>query len=160
MLATLNGFSVLVCIVCYNIVTVAWNGSNITGPVLIYHDELVVDNCTNGTLICTSQDQYRVGWHNAVGTLIGGGDFEQIRTECEEYPSVSRLSITREVSRSDAPANGLWTCRLNGEASAPTPFPVGIYEKGKYIIACQLTVVYNTYNIINAECFVPNRQIL
>ena len=47
-----------------------WNGTSITGPVLIYQDELVVDDRTsptatptrNGTLICTSQDQHRVGW--------------------------------------------------------------------------------------------------
>ena len=122
-----------------------WNGTNITGPVLIYHDELVVDDrasptatpTMNGTLICTSQDQARVGWHIARGSLIHEdeitGDFRQTRTGSGVTPSVSRLSVNGEnVSRDDDGANGLWTCRLNGDCCAPFPFPVavGLYGRG------------------------------
>ena len=122
--------------------TVTWNGASITGPVLIYQDELVVDNrasptatpTRNGTLTCTSQDQHRVGWHLPGATSIredGTGDFRQIRTGSGVTPSVSRLSVNSEdVSRDDATTNGLWTCRLNGEFSEPTPIPVGIYGRG------------------------------
>ena len=66
---------------------VTWNGTSITDPVLIYQDKLVVDDHastpTRGTLICTSQDQHRVGWHNARGSSLledGTDDFRQIRT--------------------------------------------------------------------------------
>ena len=116
-----------------------WNGTNITGPVLIYQDELVVDDhatpTRNGTLTCTSQDQHRVGWHLPGGTAIhedATGDFRQIRTGSGVTPSVSRLSADREdVSRDDATTNGLWTCRLNGNATVPTSIPVGIYGRGR-----------------------------
>ena len=122
------------------VVTVTWNGTSITGPVLIYQDELVVDNrasptatpTRSGTLKCTSQDQQRVGWHLPDGTSIcedGTGDFRQIRIGSGVTPSVSRLSVNREdVSRDDDSTNGLWTCRLNGESSVS--IPVGIYERG------------------------------
>ena len=50
--------------------TVTWNGTTITGPVLILQDELIRDNRTNplatamdGTVICRSENQTQVGWH-------------------------------------------------------------------------------------------------
>ena len=119
-----------------------WNGTNITGPVLIYQDELVVDDrasptatpTRNGTLTCTSQDQHRVGWHNAGGSSLLEGVtavLRQIRTGSGVTPSVSRLSVTIEgISDDDDSNNGLWTCRLNGESGVPTPIPVGIYSRG------------------------------
>ena len=115
-------------------VTVTWNGTSITGPVLIYQDELVVDNSTdttttNGTLLCTSQDQAGVDWYSPAGVSISGtGNFRQINLKTDSE-SVSRLSANREdVSNDGDGANGLWTCRLNG--SAPIPIPVGIYSRG------------------------------
>ena len=55
-----NGSFMLVCIY---IVTVTWNGTTITGPVLIFQDELVRDDRTDvlatprdGTLICRSEN--------------------------------------------------------------------------------------------------------
>ena len=121
--------------------TVTWNGTSITGPVLIYQDELVVDDSTsptatptrNGILECTSQNQHRVGWHLPRAGLISDnaatGDFRQIRTGPGVTPSVSRLSVGREdVSSNDATDNGLWTCRLNGAFNGS--FPVGIYSRG------------------------------
>ena len=44
---------------------------------------------------------------------------------------MSRLSVNREdVLLNSDTTNGLWTCRLNGESSVPTPIPVGIYARG------------------------------
>ena len=122
--------------------TVTWNGTAITGPVLIYQDELVVDNradpeaspVRDGTLICRSEDQVQVGWHlpGGRGVFQFSGDFRQTKTDSTATPSVSRLSVSSEdVSRDDYQTNGLWTCRLNGHATTPTPVAVGIYGRGK-----------------------------
>ena len=128
--------------------TVTWNGTNITGPVLIYQDELIDDRSSptaspnNGILICTSQDHHRVGWHLPGADSISEaatGDFKQTRTGSGVTPSVSRLSVNKkDVSRDDAITNGLWTCRLNGNFRAPVPIPVGIYDRGRgeWLEAC------------------------
>ena len=126
--------------------SVTWNGTVITGPVLIYQDELVVDNradpeaspVRDGTLICRSENQAQVGWHlpgkkevSDSSSSTGTGDFRQTRTNSTATPSVSRLSVNREdVSRNESQTNGLWTCRLNQKASDPTAISVGIYGRG------------------------------
>ena len=59
-------------------VTVTWNGTTITGPVLIFQDELVRDDRTNvlatpvmdGTVICRSENQAQVIWHLANGSFV------------------------------------------------------------------------------------------
>ena len=117
--------------------TVTWNGAAITGPVLIYQDELVVDNSDidatpvrNGTLICRA-NQAQVRWHLPNGDAVSTtstGDIMQTRTSSIATPSVSRLSTNNEdVSRDDNISNGLWTCRLDGNGTDPTPVSVGIY---------------------------------
>ena len=46
-------------------------------------------------------------------------------------PSLSRLTVnTEDLNRHEAIVNGLWTCRLNGNATSPTPVAVGIYARG------------------------------
>ena len=121
-------------------VTVTWNGITITGPVLIFQDELVRDDRTNvlatpvdGTLICRSENQAQVGWHLANGNIVQGSTtndhFRQRRTSSSATPSVSRLTTNRpDEALTSAAANGLWTCRLNGASS--TAVPVGIYARG------------------------------
>ena len=121
-------------------VTVTWNGTTITGPVLIFQDELVRDDRTNvlatpmdGTVICRSENQAQVGWHFASGALISTGSttnhFRQRRTSSSATPSVSRLTTnTPDEALTSATANGLWTCRLN--AVIGTAVPVGIYARG------------------------------
>ena len=121
-------------------VTVTWNGTTITGPVLIFQDELVRDDRTNvlatpvdGTLICRSENQARVGWQFANGVLVQvpspDNHFSQRRTSSSATPSVSRLTTNRpDETLTSARANGLWTCRLNGSPS--TAVPVGIYARG------------------------------
>ena len=126
--------------------TVTWNGTTITGPVLIYQDELVRDDRTNvlatpvdGTLICRSENQAQVGWHFAPTSTTGTGGlvqtstssnhFRQRRTSSSATPSVSRLTTNRpDEALTSAAANGLWSCRLN--AGFSTTVPVGIYARG------------------------------
>ena len=121
-------------------VTVTWNGTTITGPVLIFQDELVRDDCTNvlatpldGTVICRSENQAQVGWHSAIGVFESPtsttNHFRQRRTSSSATPSVSRLTTNTPIeANTSAAANGLWTCRLNGGIS--TAVPVGIYARG------------------------------
>ena len=126
---------------CTFTVTVTWNGTTITGPVLIFQDELVRDDRTNplatprdGTVICRSENQTQVGWHfapiyNANGVLVSTSSttnhFRQRRTSSSATPSVSRLTTNRpDKALTSAAANGLWSCRLNGLGI--TAVPVGI----------------------------------
>ena len=122
-------------------VTVSWNGTTITGPVLIFQDELVRDDRTNvlatpvrdGTVICRSENQAQVGWHFANGVLLSTAsttnNFRQRRTSSSATPSVSRLTTNRpDEALTSAVANGLWTCRLSHSIS--TAVPVGIYARG------------------------------
>ena len=120
---------------------VTWNGTAISGPVLIYQDELVVDdrnNVTgapiNGTLECRSEDQTRADWRTPTGNPVSMDTdigFREIMTSLEEIPSVSRLTALMENTRHfGALYNGLWTCRLNQSRSSPIPVPVGIYIRG------------------------------
>ena len=121
--------------------TVTWNDTTITGPVLIYQDEIIPDNRDNvqtdppldGTLICRHETQAQVGWHFANGQALSDtsitNHFRQRRTGITATPSVSRLTTNQE----DQPlenviANGLWTCRLDGDFSSA--IPVGIYVRG------------------------------
>ena len=120
-------------------VTVTRNGTTITDPVLIYQDEIIRDDRTNvlatpldGTLICRSENQSRVGWHFANGRALSTSSdfhFRQRRTGAGVTPSVSRLSTNRPNQvDTRALANGLWTCRLNRNVIGAVP--LGIYVRG------------------------------
>ena len=121
------------------IVTVSWNGTTITGPVLIFQDELVRDDRTNvlaiprdGTVICRSDNQATTSWQFAngveVSTVSTTNHFRQRRTVTKTTPSVTRLTTNRpDEALTSAAANGLWTCRLNGRLG--TAVPVGIYAR-------------------------------
>ena len=116
-----------------------WNGTTITGPALIFQDELVRDDRTDvlatpldGTLICRSENMATIGWYFANGGTVSTTSdfhFRQRQTGTGVTPSVSRLS-TNQPTQVDtrALANGLWTCRLNEGASGAVP--VGIYARG------------------------------
>ena len=122
------------------IVTVTWDGTTIIGPVLIFQDELVRDDRTNvlvtpmdGTVVCRSENQAQVGWHLANGGFVSTtsttNHFRQRRTSTSATPSVSRLTTNRPgEALTSAAANGLWTCRLNGNFF--TAITVGIYARG------------------------------
>ena len=121
-------------------VTVTWNGTDITSPVLIFQDELVRDDRTNvlatpvdGTVICRSENQAQVGWHLANGQTVQASTtnnhFRQRRTSSSATPSVSRLTTNRpDETLTSAAANGLWTCQLN--VNRTIAVPVGIYARG------------------------------
>ena len=128
---------------CYYfyIVTVTWNGTTITGPVLIYQDELIADDRDNvetdpplnGTLICRHETQAQVGWHFANGQALTSSrtdfHFRQRRTGTSATPSVSRLTTNQpDDPLENVIANGLWTCRLDGDSN--DAIPVGIYIRG------------------------------
>ena len=136
-------------------VNVTWNGTTITGPVLIFQDELVRDDRTNvlanpmdGTVICRSENQAQVGWHLANVSIVQGSTtnnhFNQRRTSSSATPSVSRLTTNRpDEALTSAAANGLWSCQLS--ASISTAVPVGIYARRggeKYftwfLLACKI----------------------
>ena len=127
-------------------VTVTWNGTTVTGPVLIFQDELDRDDRSNvlatprdGTVICRSENQASVGWNSANGVLISPtsttNHFRQRRTSSSATPSVSRLTTNRpDQALLSGAFNGLWTCQLNGDLNGAVP--VGIYARGGGEIRC------------------------
>ena len=127
------------------VVTVTWNGTRITGPVLIYHDEIIVDPGPTysvgdigapGALVCTSETTARASWRRADhaffsdvdGGAISATVLNQIRTPASANPNRGRLSRDNEnVNTSAANQNGLWCCRV----SANTAFVfAGVYRRG------------------------------
>ena len=121
-------------------VTVTWNGTTITGPVLIFQDELVRDDRNdvhtpprNGTVICRSDRQSQVFWQYASGDLvstISTTDHFRQRRPPSSPQSVSRLTTNRpDEANISTQANGLWSCRPP-TASVRGAVPVGIYARG------------------------------
>ena len=135
-------------------VTATWNGTKITGPVLIYHDEIAVDPgptysfgdiAAPGALVCTSETRPRAGWRRAdheffrdvTDAVISMINLNQIRTGPLAVPSHTRLSRANEfVDPSAANQNGLWCCRVNSlgdddndNVVANFVF-VGVYRRG------------------------------
>ena len=127
------------------VVLVNWNNSFITNVghlTLIYHDEIKVDvgpnfrnnwgNRMPGDLYCTSGNTPRGSWHYPNGTLVDlvtaeGRVIQQIRTSVTPYWSqLSRYNPDAQLTT--AKYNGLWTCRLNGNANGAVS--VGIYHRG------------------------------
>ena len=110
-------------------VTVTWNGTLVTGPILIYHDELRLDGNNNpmlgdldgpGALVCRSQTQEGAFWRNTAGETIpatdepGGlpNDINVIRNGPTDVPSFSRLSRGTTTSPAGNLFDGLLLCRV------------------------------------------------
>ena len=128
------------------VVTATWNGTVITGPVLIYHDEILADAAVMprvvgdinalGALVCTSS-MPRVGWRRTDHVFFGDGVLEnelsQTRTGVTVVPNRARLARANEnVDPSTAFQNGLWCCRISGDSAevmANLVF-VGVYRRG------------------------------
>ncbi len=114
-----------------------WNGTTITGPVLIYSDEIPVDMNANtidqnrpGALICRSEDRARVSWHFTTGIIVGtftSDTFKQIRTQ-DEIASISQLLLNRENIEINNHFNGVWHCRLNATGLRDD----NRHERGRY----------------------------
>ena len=127
------------------VVNVTWNGTKITGPVLIYHDEIIVDPgptysigdiAAPGALVCTSETTARASWRRADHAFISDVDrgaisttvLNQIRTAADATPNRGRLSRDNEnVNPSDASQNGLWCCRVSINS---TFVFAGVYRRG------------------------------
>ena len=118
-------------------VSVTWNGTAVSGPVLIYHDEVAIvpaqnflplfDHPGGGILACrgnaTSQG---VAWHYAHGDMVTTSPLlVPFYQSIAEAGSVSRLARGHNIA---SPFSGLWTCRQNGNAD--TAIPVGLYQRG------------------------------
>ena len=119
-----------------------WNGEEITGPILIFHDEITVDpgtpgdpstytlgtfQDTGGNLFCVGTGRPRVSWRLTNGsfrsdTNMNGrspstlSGYQIVRNDGQAVPSFARL--TRSSSSTNPTAsnlNGLWTCRAGAE---------------------------------------------
>ena len=126
-----------------------WNGTNITGPALIFHDEVLLgtgsetvgDPNRAGALVCRSDDEARAGWHFPDGTLVNDfaalrtSYFQQIRTEDMVTPSLARLLRTGSYPLTSVSANGHWSCRINGDRRSQ--IPIGLYYRGEFLINMQ-----------------------
>ena len=129
------------------VVTVTWNGTRITGPALIYHDEIIVDPgptysvgdiAAPGALVCTSGSTTRASWRGSDHLFFGDVAtrpisttiLNQIRTAATATPNRGRLSRDNENVNPSAPnQNGLWCCRIAGVNTAGYVF-VGVYRRG------------------------------
>ena len=103
-----------------------FNGTTITGPILIYHDELG-SNCTiptdensngPGDLVCRSASVGRTFWRYPSGANVREGtsrEFYQMRTpdlDPQTYPYLARLYTMNYLDSTDSANNGLWICAL------------------------------------------------
>ena len=124
--------------------SVTWNGTTLTGPTLIYLDEIILDGIDfltlsvgdpnrPGALVCRSETQPTVFWNNPLGlnlhqTVIFYGDIQQIQN-AQRIPNFSRVS--RGTEETESFTNGLFTCRIHAasdlEELLATFVHVGIY---------------------------------
>ena len=121
-----------------------WNGTTLTGPTLIYHDELILDGTNprpldigdvnrTGALVCRSETRVRASWRTTDGSFFPDttsrtGTIQQIRTDSTTVPSLSRLSRGTTNVLTDINNNGLFTCRVHNDATSFVH--VGIYARG------------------------------
>ena len=133
--------------------SVIWNGTIITGPILIYHDEITNDLTTvptvensngPGDLVCRSENHEEARWREPSGfSAPRSGNYRQVNSAAG-VPSLSRLSTPnrdQEPTNSNVIVNGLWICQLYN-SSIPdedilTNFNyVGIYNRGDGELLC------------------------
>ena len=141
---------------CIFTVSVTWNGTTITGPILIYYDEirsaadtiLIVDDSNEaGNLVCRSENHKTTNWRYPRGPHIRNlvnGDYQQVQSP-GSLPSLSRLYTTQDTS-TDPQYNGLWVCvlvntdgGLSDQDFIDSFVYVGIYNSrniGKLYIIC------------------------
>ena len=134
-------------------VTVTWNGTLVTGPILIYHDEVRLDGIDNpmlgdvegpGALVCRSQTRPRAGWRRTSGAFFDAtdqgrlADINQIRNGRLDIPSFARLSRGTTTLPTDD-FDGLMLCRADTRGDTPDVLVanyvfIGFYNRapGKY----------------------------
>ena len=127
--------------------TLTWNGTVITGPILIYHDEISDDLTTvptvgnsngPGDLVCRSENHEEARWRHPRGFSVPtSGNYRQVRSAAG-VPSLSRLSTPidgEEPTNSNVIVNGLWICQVvnsdipDQDILADFNY-VGIYHRG------------------------------
>jgi hypothetical protein len=126
------------------------NGTLVSGPVFIYHDELMefftlADNSTSDALVCHSTSNQTSLWHLENGEYVrrfqvGGADHGYLPggpvtdvIQILHTPGMSRLmSRHDDRARNSELANGLITCRLDGAEEGA--IPVGLYHRERGII--------------------------
>ena len=95
-----------------------WNGTTITGPILIYHDEIgfdttipTVENSDGpGDLVCRSENHEAAHWRNPDGrTVPKSGNYTRVDS-ASGLPSLSQLYTPNELTGSNV--NGLWICQV------------------------------------------------
>ena len=121
--------------------SVTWNSSTITGPILIYHHEILrsasIDLASmipSSALHCSSETNPGVTWHTPLGGIAATPmsltlGFYQTKTNDTVTPSISVLVSRVGTTFFESPINnsdGLWSCRLNGASVA-----VGLYIYGR-----------------------------
>ena len=113
-------------------VTAFWEGAEITGPILLYHDEITVDTGPSyaigqfnrsGALVCQSTGRNRVAWRDAEGVffqdvniygLTSTTNYQMIRNPSADLPSLARLTrANANVIPTASSQNGLWLCRVH-----------------------------------------------
>ena len=102
--------------------SVTWNGTVITAPILIYHDEILEDNDTvptvensngPGDLVCRSENHEEARWHRPSGVVAPtNGDYRRVQSPAGSLPSLSQLSTIEDLTSTDPQYNGLWVCVL------------------------------------------------
>ena len=137
-LATIS--EAVTCSVLLHAVFVTWNGTRITGPVLICHDEISVDPARSlgditapGALVCTSETRPRSNWRRA--DYSDGPQAPLLSQIRSDVPSRARLSRDNEgVNPSFSHQNGLWCCQVNSvgdDADVVANFVfAGVYRRG------------------------------
>ena len=109
-------------------VSLIFNGTNITGPILIYHDEICSDttytiptdeNSDNpGDLVCRSAVIGRTFWRTPIGFPVSSttsADFYNVRSPIsnpQTHPFLARLSTIDFLDSINSAINGLWFCAL------------------------------------------------
>ena len=103
-----------------------FNGTTITGPILIYHDEIgsdttiPTDEISNspGDLVCRSASIGRTFWRDPTGDSLREAPtstFYYVRTPSSDpqtHPFLARLTTMDYLDTTDSTINGLWICPL------------------------------------------------
>lgn len=137
----------------FNPVAIIWNGTLVSGPILIYHDEITFGGTTvevgevsdinaTGALVCRSQNEpNNAAWRNAGHYRFGSigippRSLYQIKSSGD--PSFARVFRRNTLSPdTHNNYNGLFTCRVGmggatstSEVIATTQY-IGLYARGE-----------------------------
>ena len=119
-------YDITMCVYIF-VVSLIFNGTTITGPILIYHDEIGSDMTAiptdensddPGDLVCRSASIGRTFWRYPIGPSVsaGGADFNNVRTPSshpQTYPFLAQLYTIDFLDSNDSAINGLWICSLS-----------------------------------------------